>query len=106
MPESHERVQLDLNNPGFLDSWFALDPVAAERVRTSFKKLTRLTWPEVYKDKGLRWERVRSIAPPPGVAGLYSFRLGRAERGAGYRDGPVLRVLLVSADHDATYGRK
>jgi hypothetical protein len=33
-------------------------------------------------------------------------RLTLSARGVGYRDGNFLRVLLVKADHDATYGKK
>lgn len=99
-------VQLDLNNPTFQESWFELVPDEAERVRAALKKITKLTWQQVYTDKGLHWEKIYSITPPRGVAAIYSFRLSKSSRGLGFRDGMLLRVLLVCADHDGTYGRK
>ena len=75
MPQSVAHVQLDLNSPEFQQSWFDLDADDAERVRTALKKILQLTWQDVYKDKGLHWEKVQSIRPPAGVDALYTFRL-------------------------------
>ena len=100
-------VQLDLNNPDFQDSWLELESVEAERVRSTFKKIRRLTWEQVYRDPGLKWEKVSHLEQDYlGLDAVYSFRLSRASRGLGYRDKTILRVLLVSADHDKTYGKK
>jgi hypothetical protein len=84
----------------------ALESDEAERVRSTFKKILKLTWPELYKDKGLHWEKIQSITGLQGHESLYSFRLTKSARGIGFRQGNHLCVLLVSADHDATYGRK
>lgn len=99
-------VQLDLNNPAFQESWFELVADEAERVRTTLKKITKLTWQQVYTDKGLHWEKIYSITPPRGVGAIYSFRLSKSSRGLGFRDGHFLRVLFVCADHDGSYVRK
>ena len=106
MPENENLVLLDLNNPEFQRTWIQLERDDAERVRSTFRKLLRMTWVELYRDKGLRWERVQTLPSPNGVDGIYTFRLSRKARGVGYRDGDFLRVLLVSSDHDATYGKK
>ena len=110
MAQSAKLVQLDLNNPEFQRSWFELGSDEAERVRTALKKILKLSWQDIYKDKGLHWEKVQSlvglVTSPQGVDALYTFRLSKSARGIGYRDGNFLRVLLVSADHDRTYGKK
>ncbi len=106
MPPSVKYVQLDLNNPEFQKSWFDLESEDAERVRNALKKILKLTWQDIYKDKGLHWEKVQSLPAPEGVDALYTFRLSKSARGVGYREGNFLRVLLVSTDHDGTYGKK
>lgn len=106
MPPSVKYVQLDLNNSEFQRSWFDLESEDAERVRNALKKILKLTWQDIYKDKGLHWEKVQSLPSPEGVDALYTFRLSKSARGVGYREGNFLRVLLVSTDHDSTYGKK
>jgi hypothetical protein len=99
-------VQLDLNNPVFQESWFELVADEAERARATLKKITKLTWQQVYTDKGLHWEKIYSITPPRSLDAIYSFCLSKSSRGLGFQDGQFLRVLLVSADHDGSDGRK
>lgn len=106
MPQNVKLVQLDLNNPVFQRSWVELSKEDAERVRLTFKKILKMSWADLYRDKGLHWEKVQSLSPPEGIDALYTFRLSQAARGVGYRDGNFLRVLLVNADHDGTYGKK
>ena len=103
---TEKHVQLDLNNAEFQRTWIALESDEAERVRSTFKKILKLTWPELYKDKGLHWEKIQSITGSQGHESLYSFRLTKSARGIGFRQGNHLCVLLVSADHDGAYGKK
>ncbi len=106
MPSSAKHVLLDLNNPEFQKSWLALETEEAERVRGAFRKILQRTWNDVYRDKGLKWEKVQSLTPPADIDALYTFRVSKSARGVGYRDGSFLRVLLIQPDHDATYGKK
>jgi hypothetical protein len=106
MPQNEQFVKIDLNNPEFQRTWVELEADEAERVRATFKKILKLTWQELYRDKGLHWEKIHSVPAPKGVDSLYSFRLSKSARGVGYRDGNFLRVLLVNADHDGAYGKK
>ena len=78
----------------------------AFRTIATFEKLTQLTWNQVYKDKGLRWEKIHSIQAPQGIDALYSFRVSKSIRGIGFRQNHFLRVLLIEPDHDAAYGKK
>jgi hypothetical protein len=50
MPPNVKHVLLDLNNPTFQESWFNLQADQAERVRHAFKKITHLTWNDLYRD--------------------------------------------------------
>lgn len=65
-----------------------------------------MTWPQVYADQGLKWEKVYSVQPPQGVDAVYSLRLSKSLRAVAYRDGNLMRFLAIPPDHDATYGKK
>ncbi len=106
MSQNEQLVKIDLNNPEFQRTWVELEADEAERVRATFKKILKLTWQELYRDKGLHWGKIHSMPAPKGIDSIYSFRLSKSARGVGYRDGNFLRVLLVNADHDGAYGKK
>lgn len=99
-------VELDLNSPVFQSAWGDLELAEQEKALTTFEKLTQLTWNQVYRDKGLKWEKIHSIAAPKGIEALYSFRVSKSIRGIGFRENHILRVLLIEPDHDAAYGKK
>ena len=73
MPKS-DQVLLDLNNPVFQEDLFSLGKEEASRVFLALRKLKRLSWSEVHKDKGLRWELVQSKRGPGGMR-LYTIRI-------------------------------
>ena len=103
---SEQGVAVDLNNPEFLRSWYTLrDKNEIARVLNTVEKLLQLTWGEVYRDPGLKWERITHppVPLPPGVDALYSIRLTQARRAVVYRDKEFVRFLLIAEDHDATY---
>ena len=62
MSPNAKYVQLDLNSPEFQQSWVELEADDAERVRAALKKILKLTWQDVYKDKGLHWEKFRAFS--------------------------------------------
>jgi hypothetical protein len=99
-------VELDLNSPIFQAAWGDLELIEQEKAFATFEKITQLTWNQVYRDKGLKWEKIHSIPAPKGIDVLYSFRVSKSIRGIGFREDHFLRVLLIQPDHDATYGRK
>lgn len=100
------RVQLDLNNEQFQDRWLSLEKPERERVADTFRKIRQLTWDQVYRDQGLKWEKVTSVKPPPGVDAIYTLRISRSRRATAYRQGNYMRFLTIAADHDAAYGKK
>jgi len=101
-----KRVQLDLNNEIFQKTWLELDKSERDRVTDTFRKLRQLTWEQVYRDQGLKWEKVSSIKPPQGVDAIYTVRVTKSRRATAYRHGNFMRFLTVEPDHDAAYGKK
>ncbi|MGE0799240.1 MAG: hypothetical protein AB7G13_05565 [Lautropia sp.] len=79
---------------------------AGNCVRDMPARLRRLTWNQVYRDKGLHWEKIISVKPPSGIAAVYSLRITQSRRAVAYRDGDFIRLLAIPPDHDAAYGRK
>ncbi|MBI4755536.1 MAG: hypothetical protein HY778_09000 [Betaproteobacteria bacterium] len=104
--DSDARVLLDLNNPVFQENLFALQKPDRLAVLETLNKLRQLTWTQVYRDAGLKWEKIVSVKPPAGVEGLYSLRITRSRRATAFRDGDFIRFLNIAPDHDGTYGRK
>ena len=54
------RILLDLNNPIFQQDLFVLPKAEALAVLKILKKVSQLTWEQLYKDQGLKWELIRS----------------------------------------------
>ena len=99
-------VRLDLNNPVFQDNLFALEKQERNAALDTFNKLLKLTWNQVYRDQGLKWEKVVSVKPPEGVEVIYSLRITKSRRATAFRQQDFLRLLTISPDHDSTYGKK
>lgn len=104
--QNEKRVKLDLNCEVFQENLLGLDKAEAGRVLATLKKLRKMTWNQVYRDQGLKWEKIGSIEPPEGIDAVYSMRITQARRATAYRKGDFIRFLTVEPDHDATYGRK
>lgn len=99
-------VRLDLNNPVFQEHLLTLQTPERLAARDTLGKLRRMTWSQVYRDKGLRWEKIVSVKPPPGIDAMYSIRITQPRRATAWRDGDFIRLLTIAPDHDAAYGRK
>ena len=100
------RVRLDLNNEVFQENWLGLDKVERNRVTDTLRKLNQQTWEQVYRDAGLKWEKIVSVKPPHGIDALYSLRITQSRRAIAYRQGDFMRFLSIAPDHDAAYGKK
>jgi hypothetical protein len=81
---------LDLNYPDFQSELFDLEPSELRKVFKTLKKLRALTWQDIFRDKGLHWEELKSRP------GKYTVRLSQAYRACAIRAlpssvrGPVL----------------
>jgi len=103
---SEGSVKLDLNNEVFQKHWLGLDKQERNRVTDTLRKLRQLTWDQVYRDAGLKWEKVTSVKPPEGIDAVYTLRVTQSRRATAYRHGEFMRFLSIAPDHDAAYGRK
>jgi hypothetical protein len=100
--KTHQHIRLDLNNPVFQRQLFNLTKSDQRSILNTLRKLADMTWQQVYSDYGLKWEVILS-QKGPGDNKLYSFRISKAFRGVGYRDGSWLRLLSLHPDHDSAY---
>ena len=106
MGSNEALVRLDLNNPVFQEQLFNLQKADRNSAIDTLRKIRQLTWAQLYRDNGLKWEKIVSVKPPQGIDSLYSIRITQARRCTAYRDGDFMRLLTVAADHDSTYGKK
>ena len=106
MSTREDRIRLDLNNPVFQEHLLTLQKAERHAAFDALNKIRQLTWNQVYRDPGLKWEKITSVRPPHGINALYSIRLSQARRATAYRDGEFMRFLTIAPDHDATYGKK
>lgn len=104
--DSNARVILDLNNPTFQENLFSLQKAERHAALDTLSKISQLSWQQVYRDKGLRWEKIFSVRPPKGIDAIYSLRITQSRRATAFRDGHHMRMLTVAKDHDSTYGKK
>ncbi len=61
-----------------------------------------MTWEELYKDKGLKWELIHSKKSKAGE-NIYSFRINRKFRATAIKEADYLRVLTLHTYHDSAY---
>jgi len=99
-------VRLDLNNPVFQENLFGLPKPDRHSAVETLNKLRRMTWEQVYRDQGLKWEKIASVKPPAGIGAVYSLRITQSRRATAYRDGEFIRFLTIAPDHDAAYGKR
>lgn len=104
--EASSRVRLDLNNPVFQENLLTLQKPERHVALDTLNKVRQMTWQQVYRDKGLKWEKIVSVKAPKGIDALYSLRITQSRRATAYRDGDFMRLLTVAADHDSAYGKK
>lgn len=106
MAASESRVRLDLNNPVFQENLLTLQKPERHAALDTLNKIRQLSWNAVYRDQGLKWEKITSVTPPAGIDAIYSLRITRSRRATAYRDGEFMRLLTIASDHDSTYGKK
>ncbi len=99
-------VRLDFNNPVFQENLLTLQKAERHAALETLNKLREMTWNQVYRDSGLKWEKIISVKPPPGIDAIYSLRITQARRATAYRDGEFIRLLTIASHHDSTYGKK
>jgi len=106
MAKPDATIRLDLNNPVFQEHLLTLQKAERHAALDTLNKIRQLTWNQLYRDQGLKWEKITSIKTPKGIDAVYSLRISQSRRATAHRDGDFLRLLTIAPDHDATYGRK
>lgn len=106
MDSNDTPIRLDLNNPVFQETLFGLQKPGRNAAIDTLRKIRLLTWGQLYRDNGLKWEKIVSVKPPQGIDAIFSLRITQSRRCTAYRDGDFMRLLTVAPDHDSTYGRK
>lgn len=104
--DQNARIRLDLNNPVFQENLLTLQKPDRHAALETLNKLRQMTWNQVYRDTGLRWEKIMSVKPPAGIDAIYSLRITQSRRATAYREGEFIRFLTIAPDHDKTYGKK
>jgi hypothetical protein len=106
MASRDAEVRLDLNNPVFQEHLLSLQKNERHAALDTLNKIRKLTWNQLYRDQGNKWEKITSIKPPAGIDAVYSLRISQSRRATAHRDGDFIRLLTIAPDHDATYGKK
>lgn len=106
MPKPDPKIRLDLNNPVFQEHLLTLQKSERHAALDTLNKIRQMSWNQLYRDQGLKWEKITSIKPPEGIDAVYSLRINRSRRATAHRDGDFMRLLTIAPDHDSTHGRK
>lgn len=96
------QIKIDMNNPEFQKDFFDLEKSEQTALIKALKKITKLTWPALYSDHGLKWEAIISKQTKLGER-LYSFRFSKKYRATALRQENFLRLLTLHPDHDSAY---
>ncbi len=99
-------VRLDLNNPVFQEQLLSLQKNERHAALDTLNKIRNLSWNQLVRDQGIKWEKITSIKLPAGIDAVYSLRISQSRRATAHRDGDFIRLLTIAPDHDATYGKK
>lgn len=95
-------VLLDLNNPVFQRHLFGLSKEQQRSVLLTLKKISELSWDQIYRDAGLKWEAIHLRTGSQGQR-IYSLRIGKGFRAVAYREGDWMHLLSLHPDHDSAY---
>ncbi|WP_017293544.1 hypothetical protein [Geminocystis herdmanii] len=96
------KVLLDLNNPIFQKHLFNLSKSDLISVFKTLKKISNLTWEQLYQDQGLKWEKIKNQKGKK-TENLYTLRITQKCRSIAVREGDYLRLLSLHTDHDSAY---
>lgn len=96
------KILLDMNQTEFQNQLFKLEKKEQRALLNTLDKIKKLTWEQLYCDKGIRWELISSNKNKL-VDNLYSFRFSQKYRGTAFREGNYLVLLGLFPDHDGAY---
>lgn len=100
MSGNDDKVRLDLNFHPFQSELFDLDVSEVKKIFKTLKKLRGMTWNDVFRDHGLKWEE------PKSTPGKNTIRLSQSYRAVVTRGEGFMRFQTLHPDHDGAYGKK
>lgn len=95
-------IKIDMNNPEFQHDFFGLEKQEQLALLRVLKKISKLSWTQLYVDPGLKWEIILSKQTKTGER-IYSFRFSQKYRVTALRHEQFLRLLMLHVDHDSAY---
>lgn len=96
------KIQLDMNSSTFQEDLMNLDKNELSAFIRTLSKIKKLNWKELYSNKGLRWELIRS-KKRKSESDSYSFRFSKKYRATASRDGDYMVLEGIYPDHDGAY---
>jgi hypothetical protein len=91
--------KLDLNDSDFQKDWFSLEKSDQLAVLKTLRKLLPLSWDQVYKDSGLKWELAREVQSER----FYSIRITQKCRALVRHNNDFVVFVSLHPDHDSAY---
>lgn len=104
----HELVECDLEFPRLQKELEQLEIEQLEQVEESIKKISQMTWDQIYKTssksqkRGLNWEPIDGQQTASGKK-IASIRISKKFRARVCRDGKFMRFISLHPDHDSAY---
>jgi hypothetical protein len=87
--------KVDLNDDRFQDQFFALEKVDQIAMIKAFRKLKQLSWSQVYRDSGLKWESIGNDE--------FTIRITLKCRAIVRRRADEVQFMSLHPDHDSAY---
>lgn len=96
------KILLNMNQEEFQNQLFKLEKQEQRALLNTLEKIKKLSWSQLYQDKGIRWELINSFKSQL-VNDLYSFRFSQKYRGTAYREGNYMVLVGLFPNHDGAY---
>ncbi|HEV2614354.1 MAG TPA: hypothetical protein VGV92_06565 [Gammaproteobacteria bacterium] len=96
------KIKLDLNHPIFQQDFLNLEKVEIVALQKTLRKISNLTWIELHKDNGLKWEAI-NVKHDRVKDRIYTFRFSQKYRATAIREDNTIRILTLHVDHDSAY---
>ncbi len=96
-------IAIDMNDIGFQQDLFGLEKQEVTALIKTLRKISQLTWDQLYKDNGLKWEEITPRNTRLNEK-VYTFRFSQKYRATAYRaENNKLQLMSLHTDHDSAY---
>lgn len=94
-------MDFDLNQAQFQEDLLELEKAELLAFFKTMRKLKTLSWQQLFRDSGLKWESIKSLEPD-----TYTIRITQKCRAIVKREKDTLRFISLHPDHDSAYKKK